>query len=124
MSGSRFLLDTNIVLRVLNGNEGLNNLLDDQDLYLAQISQLELLSYPKITETETLSIQRFIAQMPIVEINATIMQETIRLRKTYNIGLPDAIIAASALFLDIPLITTDKGFKRVEKEIELYLYTL
>lgn len=124
MSGSRFLLDTNIVLHVLKGNEGLNNLLDDQDLYLTQISQLELLSYPKITEAETLSIQRFIAQMPIVEINATIMQETIRLRKTYNIGLPDAIIAASALFLDIPLITTDKGFKRVEQEIELYLYTL
>lgn len=124
MSGSRFLLDTNIVLHALKGNEGLIKLLHDQDLYLTQISQLELLSYPKITEAETRSIQRFIAQMPIVEINATIMRETIRLRKTYNIGLPDAIITSSALFLDIPLITTDKGFKRVEKEIELYLYTL
>jgi predicted nucleic acid-binding protein len=118
------MLDTNIVLHALKGNEGLINILHDQDLYLTQISQLELLSYPKITEAETLSIQRFIAQIPIVEFNAAIVQETIRLRKTYNIGLPDAIIAASALFLDIPLITTDTDFKRVEQEIELYLYTL
>ena len=74
MSGSRFLLDTNIVLHALKGNEGLINLLHDQDLYLTQISQLELLSYPKITEAETKSIARFIAQMPIVEINAAVMQ--------------------------------------------------
>lgn len=39
-------------------------------------------------------------------------------------SLPDSIIAASALFLDIPLITTDKGFTRADQEIELYLYTL
>lgn len=70
MSGSRFLLDTNIVLHALKGNSGLVNLLHDQELYITRISQLELLSYPKITQAETRSISNFIAQMPLVELNS------------------------------------------------------
>ena len=35
--------------------------------------------------------------------------------------LPDAIIASTALFLGIPLITSDDGFKRVEKLIDVVL---
>ncbi len=35
--------------------------------------------------------------------------------------LPDAIIAATAIHLQIPLITADKDFEKVE-ELMLYLY--
>jgi predicted nucleic acid-binding protein len=34
--------------------------------------------------------------------------------------LPDAIIAATAAYLDIPLVTGDKQFERLKDEIGLF----
>lgn len=38
---------------------------------------------------------------------------TIELLQTVNIKLPDAIIAATALYLDLPLLTFDADFSRI-----------
>jgi predicted nucleic acid-binding protein len=37
------------------------------------------------------------------------------LRKIYNTKLPDSIIIATALYLDLPLITSDVEFKKVDE---------
>jgi hypothetical protein len=44
--------------------------------------------------------------------------ETIRLRKKYHTKIPDCLIIATALYLDLPLISSDSGFKKVD---ELFL---
>lgn len=33
----------------------------------------------------------------------------------YKIKLPDAIIAATAIYLDLPLVTFDEDFKQIEE---------
>jgi len=43
MSGNNLLLDTNIVLYLLNGEETLIPLLEEKNLFLSFITQLELL---------------------------------------------------------------------------------
>jgi len=45
MSGNSFLLDTNAVLYVLNGDETLADFLFEKELYLSIISEMELLRY-------------------------------------------------------------------------------
>jgi len=45
------------------------------------------------------------------------------LKKKYSIKLSDAIIAASCLVYDIPLVTADKGFSKI-KELDLVLIEL
>lgn len=52
--------------------------------------------------------------------NEEIKLETIRLRKNYKIKLPDAIIAATAIANDIPLVSADIGFSQI-KELDLIL---
>lgn len=37
-----------------------------------------------------------------------------------QVKLPDAIIAASAIYLDIPLLTVDTGFTKI-KDLDLVL---
>ncbi|MFA5973337.1 MAG: hypothetical protein WC780_13385 [Lentimicrobiaceae bacterium] len=44
MNGNNILLDTNIVLYFLKGEDTLIPLLEDKNLYLSFITQLELLS--------------------------------------------------------------------------------
>jgi hypothetical protein len=79
------------------------------------------LAYKGITAEEEQIINEFISQCKIITINNVIKQETIRVRRVYNTKLPDSIIIATALYLDLPLITSDVEFKKVE-ELILILY--
>lgn len=121
MSGKKLFLDTNIVLYLLNGDETLAETLNQKQLYISIITELELLGYSGITENEEIVIREFISHCKVININNTIKNETIQVRKTYKTKLPDSIIIASALYLDLPLITADTDFKKVT-ELSLILY--
>ena len=54
-------------------------------------------------------------------INAEIKKLVISLRKNYNLKLPDSIIAASALYHNLPLITADKQLGQIS-ELNILLY--
>ena len=83
--------------------------------YISFITELELLSYPNISETESNTIQQFINGIDIIDINKTIKTKTIELRKKYKLKLPDAIICATAVYLEATLITSDKKLKKVSE---------
>ena len=121
MNGDPLLLDTNIVLYYLNGEKSLFPVLEERQLYLSFITQLELLSFHGITGTETEAINGFFNECTIIDITSRIKELTIELRKKYRLKLPDAIVAASAQYLNIPLITADKGIRRIN-EIDLIFF--
>ena len=121
MSGNKLFLDTNIILYLLNGDQTLAELLNQKQFYISVITELELLAYKGITEEEQEVIESFVDKCKVITINSAIKKETIRVRKTYNTKLPDSIIIATALYLDLPLITSDTEFKKVE-ELTLIQY--
>lgn len=111
----RVLVDTNIIIYILNGNKELADQVHGRYTYLSFVSELELLSFPEISHKEEFVIRSFISDMNLVEMNAAIKRDTIRLRKTYRLKLPDAMVAATALYLNCALLTADKAFKRIEE---------
>lgn len=115
MNGNKLFLDTNIILYLLNGDETLAELLNQKQLYISVITELELLAYKNITVKEEKVILEFLSQCKIININSKIKLETIRLRKLFNTKLPDSIIIATALYLDLPLITSDIEFRKVDE---------
>jgi hypothetical protein len=115
MNGNKLFLDTNIILYLLNGDETLAELLNGRQLYISVITELELLAYKGITVKEEKVIKEFVSQCKTITINSEVKQETIRVRKAYNTKLPDSIIIATALYLDLPLITSDAEFKKVDE---------
>lgn len=123
MDGSRLLVDTNIILYALKGDKALVEMLHDQDLYISFITRVELLSFPKIDGSAIDLIERFLAQVPVIESNPVINADAIELRRKSGLQVPDALIAASARFLGARLMTADKDFKKVEDELDLLLYT-
>ena len=107
MNGNSFLvLDTNVVLYHL-GNR-LQKPLEKKQYAISIITEIELLSYPNIQADEINIIQNFVAQTTVIELRNSIKIETVALRKKYNLKVPDAIIAATALRLNSPLLTNDK----------------
>jgi hypothetical protein len=115
MNGNKLFLDTNIILYLLNGDETLAELLNGRQLYISVITELELLAYKGITVKEEKVIKEFVSQCKTITINSEVKQETIRVRKAYNTKLPDSIIIATALYLDLPLISSDAEFKKVDE---------
>jgi predicted nucleic acid-binding protein len=113
MSGNSVVLDTNIVLYLLNGDQVLSELLDRKKLYLSFISQLELLGFKGITLKQQLAISKFIQDCIVIDVNEEIKREVISLRKKTRLKLPDCIIVATARFLGLPFITSDVDFKSI-----------
>jgi len=113
MNGGKLLLDTNIALYLLGGDEVLATVLDGKELYLSVISEMELLGYPGITPHETAKIRDFLQEIEVVELTPPVKERTIELRQLYNLKLPDAIIAATAIQQNLPLISSDGVFTRI-----------
>lgn len=114
MNGNNILLDTNIVLYLLNGEETLLPLLEEKNLFLSFISQLELLGARYLSPEDVLKIKQFISECTIIDITEGIKEYAIDLRQNYSIKLPDCIILATSLWLNMPLITADQDFKKIE----------
>ncbi len=115
MSGTELFLDTNIVLYLMRGDESLANIVDGKKLYVSFITELELLSFGGITEPEQAKIEAFLndPNVEVVDINKSIKIEVITLKREVRIKLPDSIIAATAIYKNVPLLSADSDFTRV-----------
>ena len=120
MSGDKLLLDTNIIIYLLSGDKTLADLLNKKTLYISFITQLELLGYSEISSKELSKIESFLGQSTIIDINQEIKNLVIKLRKSYKLKLPDCIVLATAIHLDLPLLSTDKDFAKVDEVSVLY----
>jgi predicted nucleic acid-binding protein len=121
MSGNRILVDTNIILYLLSGSESIAQLINNSTIYISFITELEILSFKEISEKEKKQIKKIFNEFVIVDINEEIKSKTIEIRSNSSLKLPDSIIAATAQFLDLPLLTADKDFQRV-KNLDLLLF--
>lgn len=121
MSGISLVVDTNIILYLLSGDQLVAEILNEKQIYISFITELELLSFKELTKSEHQKISEFISECTIIDINPSIKKQSVSLRKKYTLKLPDAIVVATSEFLNIPLITADARLKKV-KEIDLVFY--
>lgn len=114
------VLDTNIVIYLLNGDGAIADLLNDKLIAISIVTEMELLSYP-ISKDQERIIRNFISECQVVEINHIVKERAIFLRRKFKVKLPDAIVAATADYLNVPLLTADSDFgKLVESKILIY----
>lgn len=121
MNGNNVVLDTNIILYLLQGDAVLQDFLKEKDFTLSFVNELELLGFKNITPDEENALRYFLDECAILDINQGIKDITVELRRKYSLKLPDAIIGATAIFLGIPLLSADKHFAQIE-ELLFVLY--
>ena len=54
MNGSRLLLDTNIILYLLDGDETLRDILEGRQVYVSFVTELELYGFKQTDQSENL----------------------------------------------------------------------
>lgn len=113
MSGNKYLADTNAFIFLLDKHPALKPLLESEWLF-SFITEIELLGKPGMQSAESRQIRALLSACTKIIHNETINEITISLKQQYRIKLPDALIAATALYCNVPLISFDKGFSRIK----------
>ena len=75
------------------------------------ISEIELLSFPGLTDEDEQKITELLTLLDRIELTPAVCREAIKLRKKKRMKLPDAIIAASAINRDATLFTNDQALQ-------------
>lgn len=121
MSGDNLIVDTNILIYLLNGDPIATESLQGHNLHISFVTELELLSIRNYADEELNAIKTLLSKLRVFNIPESIKQKTIELRQLYAIKLPDAIIAATAIRLGMPLLSADTVFRKVS-ELNLLFY--
>jgi predicted nucleic acid-binding protein len=121
--GQRFLMDTSAIAKYLQRAYSaettlfLDTVLDDGGV-ISFITQIELLSYNPPQHTQEIAIykgvlKKLVAGIEIIGIDNDIIAETIRIRKTIRLKLPDALIAGTAIAQNFVLLSdNDSDFEK------------
>ncbi|MCE7042914.1 type II toxin-antitoxin system VapC family toxin [Dyadobacter sp. CY312] len=113
MIGEKILVDTNVFINLAEGKEGIELHLQGREIFVSVITEIELLGFYQISESEKQYFNFLLGDCSILGLTDVIKEQAIKLKQFHRIKLPDAIIAATAQFLKVELITFDKGFATI-----------
>ncbi len=119
MSGSNYLLDTNIIVYALKGLASVRPYFDRKP-FISVLTEIETLGVKDMSDEEFLIRQMALQFCETMPLTSSVKQKAIELKRKIKIPAPDAIIAATAIEEGLSLVTADKGFKRI-KELSLIL---
>ena len=119
MSGLSFVADTNFLIAVHEGRDKVEPFLDGT-VIISVISEVELLGWHAISASEKEELRALLDDCILFDFTTEVRKIAIGLRQHLKIKTPDAIIAATSKYLQIPLITSDKGFKAIP-DLELII---
>lgn len=118
--GIKYLWDTNTAIYYLqqqfppDAEKFIDEVLKDGQPVISAITEIELLCWKAATQKDMEVLHSFIEDALVIELEQPIKLKTAELRKVYNIKLPDAIIAATALVYDLTLISRNLAdFNRI-----------
>lgn len=123
MNGDRLVLDTNILIYLLEGNQELKEILAYFQFFISFISEVELLSKKGISDNEQEAIKALLDGAFIIDSNQEVKSLTINNRINYGLKIPDSFVLATAQWLQYPLLTSDKEFEKAkESPIEIIIF--
>ncbi|MCU0418931.1 MAG: PIN domain-containing protein [Cyclobacteriaceae bacterium] len=89
MSGFNLFVDTNIIIYLVQGDRSVAQMLHSKNLFASFITEIELLSFSKITARERATIKSLLADIRVIHSNPDITTEVLELIVRHRIKLPD-----------------------------------
>lgn len=113
------IFDTNVLIYMSKYLINLNNL-PIEKASISVITKIEALGFSFTNIEEHQLLQDICNELKVIPLSDAIAEETIRIRASNRIKLPDAIIYATALVQKTPLLTNNiADFKAIGNGVEL-----
>lgn len=87
-------------------------------LFISSVTRIEILALPKLTPMDLEKIKNYLQNFISIPLDDSLAETAALMKRTYNIELPDAVIAAVSAVKRLPLVTRDRQFQKI-KEITL-----
>lgn len=113
MNGNDILIDSNILVYYMTGHENVKSYFNDFRPVLSFITELEVLSGSYLHPNQSGITEIFLAQYTVIDYLPAFKDIIVNLRRQKKLKIPDAIIAATAIYLEVPLVSADKGFNNI-----------
>jgi len=112
-----FLVDTNIIIYLSQGRLKISSFAkNESSLYLSSITYIESLGYSFSSKKEEDEISGLCDVFERLFLTKEVEKQTILIRKSKKIKLPDAVIAATAIVYNLTLVTCNvDDFKNIPK---------
>jgi predicted nucleic acid-binding protein len=81
MSGKRILVDTNVLIHLLNGDERITEILQGTRLVISVITKMEIKCFSKLTSVDIDLIDRLIGDCEVLELSSDIQNVAVEFRK-------------------------------------------
>jgi tRNA(fMet)-specific endonuclease VapC len=113
----RFVLDTNAVIALLNGDINVIGLLSQASwIAIPIIVKLEFLAFKNLSQSDVALFYQLESRVQIVDLaneDNSLLDKILSVRTEMNIKLPDAIVAAMAICNSANLVSNDSVFSKV-----------
>jgi predicted nucleic acid-binding protein len=108
-----YLVDSNVLIDYVANRFSLAQLVKldaflDEALIISVVTKIETLGFNG-NQPEEDKMNIFIGAATIIGLTDEVVEQTIQLRKTYKIKMPDAIIASTALVYNYTLLSRNKS---------------
>jgi hypothetical protein len=113
MNGDKYLVDTNILIFLLEGSRKAASRLEGKVPFVSFVTEIELLGVPGITPKQLALVEEALNKTTPVNLSEAVKRKAKALRQLKKMKVPDALIAATSMELDIPLLTADRGFNNI-----------
>jgi len=125
------LIDTDILIDITNNDVIAQNRLaiesQNANLGISTITLMELVVGCR-NKAESQALNRFLEQFTVMYLNQEISRQAVELIQIYNLShglmIPDALIAATAIYNNISLLTKNQRDYRFIPSIQLLPYPL
>jgi predicted nucleic acid-binding protein len=110
------IIDTNIIIYAANpAHIFLKPFLKDTQNAVSIITCIETLGYPLLTESNKIYLKNVFQLLHVLDLDSAIAEKAIELKQHKKMSIGDAIIAATALVHDVPLVTRNiDDFKHIK----------
>jgi predicted nucleic acid-binding protein len=113
MNGTKYLLDTNAIIALLNGDDTIEEKLQTAEwIGTSVLCIIEFLSFYALTANDKNLLQKLMQRIEIIPIENSLpeLMQVALLRQQTGLKIPDAVIAATAIKHNARLITNNKHF--------------
>ncbi len=108
-----YLFDTNVLIYYFNGlvNDEKIDIILEKSFNISIITKIEFLSWSRLNDDVELDkkAKAFVSYATLFDLDDSIAQTTIKLRRRFKTKTPDAIIAATALVNNMSVVTNNRS---------------
>ena len=115
----KYLLDSNIIIYYLNGNENIRSFIEENHSVsaISIITYYEVLNYDFTTEEESI-VRDFLDDFEVLSISRNIINKALQNRKVKKIKMADNFILATAQIFTLEIVTRNtKDFLSFTSEV-------